>query len=130
MKKILAVSLLVVSLFSVVLSGCTAQVKAYTDASQVINTEVSKEFTIAIGSNISTGYSWQPEYDTGVFKLVGQEYKDKDTTGKEIVGAPGTEYFVFKASNSGNFNITFTYYRPWETPTPQDKTVVFNILVK
>ena len=130
MKKSLILSILLISILGVILSGCAAKAKAYNDASQEIKTEVNKEFTIAIASNASTGYSWQPKYDTGVFTLVNQEYKDKDTTGKEIVGAPGTQYFVFKALKSGNYTISFTYYRPWETPKTQDQTVEFEIVVK
>ena len=130
MTKWIAVSLATMALFSLILSGCTSTSKANTDPAQAINTAVNQEFTIALGSNITTGYSWQPQYDTNTFTLVGREYKANDTTGKLIVGAPGTEYFHFKASKTGNAKIKFTYYRPWETPKAEDKTAEFNVVVK
>jgi inhibitor of cysteine peptidase len=128
MKKLIIGSLITIVLFSLILTGCAAA-KAHTDPAQIINTSVNQEFTIALGSNITTGYSWQPEYDTSAITLVGNEYKADDTTGK-IVGAPGTEYFHFKATKIGNTQISFTYYRPWETPKPEDSTAKFNIVVK
>lgn len=130
MKKLAIWSLIVITLFTMVLSGCTSTAKAYSDTSQVINTEANQEFTIALGSNPTTGYSWQPKYDTNVLTLVDREYKADDTTGKQIVGAGGTEYFHFKAVKSSNTQVSFTYYRPWETPTSQDQTAQFNITIK
>ena len=131
MKKVLLAILAVVAILSIaLLSGCSHQVEAYTDSGQVVNIGVNQELTIALGSNITTGYSWQPKYDTNSLNLVGQEYKANDTTGKQIVGAGGTQYFHFKATKSGETKITFTYYRPWETPTAQDQTQEFTINVK
>jgi inhibitor of cysteine peptidase len=130
MKKWIIGSLITFVLVSLLLSGCNPSVKAYNEPSNTINTSVNQEFTIALGSNITTGYSWQPTYDTNAFTLVGKEYKPDDTTGKIIVGAPGTEYFHFKAIKIGSSQIAFTYYRPWETPKSEDKTAKFNIIVK
>jgi inhibitor of cysteine peptidase len=122
--------LIALALLSIVLlSSCTQTVTANTDSSKVINTGVNQEFIIALGSNITTGYSWQPKYDTNIIMLVNKEYKADDTTGKQIVGAAGTEYFHFKASKTGEMKIEFAYYRPWETPTQQDQTQKFTINV-
>jgi inhibitor of cysteine peptidase len=131
MKKVILASLAIVAVLCIAsLSGCSDRVEAYTDSGQAVNIGVNQEFTIALGSNITTGYSWQPKYDTNSLNLVGQEYKDNDTTGKQIVGAGGTQYFHFKATKSGETKITFSYYRPWETPTAQDQTQEFTINVK
>ncbi len=131
MKKILVAILVVAGLLITAgLSGCGTEVQAYTDSGQAVNTEVNREFTIALGSNITTGYSWQPQFDAGALAMVNKEYKANDTTGKQIVGGGGTEYFHFKALKSGGTTITFTYYRPWETPTPQDQVQKFTINVK
>ena len=127
MKKWITGSLIIIVLFILMLSGCAA--KAHTDPAKIINISVNQEFIIALGSNITTGYRWQPKYDLNVITLVGYEYNDGDTTGK-IVGAPGTEYFHFKAIKAGNSQISFTYYRPWETPKPGDSTAKFNVVVK
>jgi len=130
MKKLFMVILAGVALLTIMLSGCTSSVKAFTESGQVINTGVNQEFIIALGSNITTGYSWQPDYDTNALNLVEQTYQEQDNTGKQIVGASGTEYFIFKALVKGETEVTFTYQRPWEQPSAQDQTMVFTINVK
>ena len=130
MKKLLAVVLMVTVLLTLALSGCSTEVKANTEAGQTVNTVVGQEFTIALGSNPTTGYSWHPNFDSVKVEKVSNEYKADDTTGKQIVGSGGTEYFVFKGLQKGETQITFTYYRPWETPTAQDHTQVFTISIK
>jgi inhibitor of cysteine peptidase len=127
MKNLIAVAL-ISTLF--MLPGCSSEMKAYTDAGQVINTEVNQNFTIALASNPTTGYGWQPKFDNGQISLANKEYRADDTTGKQLVGSGGTEFFYFKALKSGETQIVFTYYRPWETPTPQDQTRIFAIKVK
>jgi inhibitor of cysteine peptidase len=130
MKKYLAAVLAVVALLSIALSGCSTEAKIYADSGRGINTGVNQEFTIALGSNITTGYSWQPIYDANVLALVNKEYKADDKTGRQVVGSGGTEYFHFKALKKGETKINFVYYRPWETPTPQDQSQTFTIDVK
>ena len=120
-------ALISVVLLTVVLSGCGTAAKVFTEPSQTINTGVNKEFTIALGSNISTGYSWQAAYDEKALTLVEKTYKEQDNTGEQIVGADGTEYFKFKPLSKGETKVTFTYRRPWEQPSAQDQTLVFTI---
>jgi inhibitor of cysteine peptidase len=130
MKKLIMVALASIVLLSVVLSGCATPAKAFTEPSQIINTGVNQQFTIALGSNISTGYSWEVAYDEKALTLVEKTYKEQDNTGNQIVGAAGTEYFKFKSLSKGETKVTFTYKRPWEQPSAQDKTLVFTINAK
>jgi inhibitor of cysteine peptidase len=130
MKKLIMVALGSLALLTLVLSGCAASAKAFTEPDQTINAEVNKEFTIALGSNISTGYSWQAAYDEAALTLVEQTYQEKDTTGKQLVGAAGTEYFKFKPLSQGQTQVTLTYRRSWEQPSAQDRTVVFTVNAK
>jgi len=130
MKKSIMISMVSIALLTIVFSGCSTPAKAFTEPNQTINTGVNQEFTIALGSNISTGYSWQAAYDEQALTLVEQTYKEQDNTGKQIVGAAGTEYFKFKSLHKGETKVTFTYRRPWEQPSAQDQTLVFTINVK
>jgi len=130
MKRLVTIGLASIALFTMVLSGCGAEVKAFTEPDQIANAGVNQEFTIALGSNISTGYSWQVDYDENTLNLVDKTYQEQDNTGKQIVGASGTEYFKFKALNKGETKVTFTYKRPWEQQSAQDQTLVFTINVK
>ena len=130
MKKLIILVLVSVLLLTVVLSGCATSAKAFTEPTQVINSGVNQEFTIALGSNISTGYSWQVAFDEKAITLVEKTYKEQDNTGKQIVGAAGTEYFKFKSLSKGETKVTFTYSRPWEQPSAQNQTLVFAINVE
>jgi len=130
MKKLIMVALVSMALLTLVLSGCATSAKAFTEPSKIINIGVNQEFTIALGSNISTGYSWQFALEEKALTLVEKTYKEQDNTGKQIVGAAGTEYFKFKSLSKGETKVTFTYRRPWEQPSAQDQTLVFTINVK
>jgi inhibitor of cysteine peptidase len=130
MKRLIAASLAVIVLLAAILSGCSSGVQAYTESGQVVNTEVNQEITIALGSNLTTGYGWQEAYDNAALNLIKKDYKTDDKTGKQLVGSGGTEFFVFKALKKGETKINFTYRRPWETPSPQDQQQVFTINIK
>jgi len=130
MKRLIMVGLVSMALLTLVLPGCATSARAFTEPSQIINTGVNQEFVIALGSNVSTGYSWQAAYDEKALTLVEQTYKEQDNTGKQIVGAAGTEYFKFKSLSKGETEVTFTYRRPWEEPSAQDQTLVFTVNVK
>ena len=130
MKRLIMIVLMSIAVLSLVFSGCATSARAFTEPSQIINTGVNQEFVIALGSNPTTGYSWQAAYDEKALTLVEQTYKEQDNTGEQIVGAPGTEYFRFKALRKGQTEVTFTYRRPWEEPSAQDQTLVFTVNVK
>ncbi len=110
------------------LTGCLGEVKTYDDAGQTIEIGVNQEFVIALGSNQTTGYSWQESYDETMLELVEKTY-DEDAE-EELVGAGGIEYFRFKALEEGETTITLVYKRPWEEPTPQDLTKVFTVNIE
>ena len=96
------------------MAGCVG-VKTYKDVGEDINVEVGQEFIIALGSNPSTGYSWQASYDETMLELVGGESTyEADETDEEVVGGGGTEFFRFKALKAGAVEITMTYAQPWE----------------
>jgi len=113
MKKVwLLVAVVVLTLGLV--AGCTV-VKTYDDAGQEIDIGVGQEFIIALGSNPTTGYSWQASYDEAMLELVGGESTyEADETDEEVVGAGGVEYFRFLALEAGETEITLTYEQPWE----------------
>ena len=128
MKRFL---LLLAALAIGLVTGCIGEVATYDDPGQAIDTEVNQEFVIALGSNPSTGYSWQASYDETMLELVGGQsiYKPGEET-EGMVGAGGVEYFRFKALKTARTEITLVYKRPWEEPTPQDLTKVFTIHIR
>jgi inhibitor of cysteine peptidase len=110
--------------------GCIGEVKTYTDSGQTIDIGVNHEFVIALGSNPTTGYSWQESYDKNMLELMEKTYKPGEEAEQGMVGAGGVEYFRFKPLKTGTTEVTLVYRRPWEEPTPQDITKVFTVNIK
>jgi len=122
MKRLLILILVAASLLA---TGCIGEVETYTDPGQMVTIGAGQEFIIALGSDPSTGYSWQESHDQAMLELVEKIYKEEVKEG--VVGAGGVEYFRFKAVKTGETEITLVYKRPWEEPTPQDITRVFTV---
>ncbi|MDD4875687.1 MAG: protease inhibitor I42 family protein [Dehalococcoidales bacterium] len=128
MKKyfVLIAMLMVTSCLQV---GC-AEVNAYTDSGQMISISVNQEFFIALGSNRTTCYMWQENYDNDMIGLESIEYLLSDEAKQKLAGAGGVEFFRFKALKKGETEITMVYKRSWEEPSAQDLTKVFTITIE
>jgi inhibitor of cysteine peptidase len=128
MKKFiaLAASILMIACLAV---GCAGQeVMAYSDPEEMIETDANNEFIIqiALASNPSTGYTWVATYDETKLELVDDTY-EADETDALVVGAGGTQYFRFKALQSGEVTITMDYQRSWEKESIDQK--IFTVTI-
>jgi len=132
MKRVLVIISVLVLLIATLMAGCSGNksTPTFADSTQVINLNVNQEFIIALQANPTTGYDWQPVFDAGFIGQDSKTYKQDDSSGQPMVGSGGTDFFTFKALKIGETKIAFTYYRPWETPKPEDKQQVFNIIIK
>ena len=117
--------LLLVVLATALLAGCV-EVETYTDAGQTVETGVNQQFVIALGSNPTTGYSWQASYDEAMLELVGGESTYKEPK-SGLVGAGGVEYFRFKALKTGRTEVTLVYKRLWEEEILAQKVFTIHI---
>jgi len=124
MKKLL---ILMLAAASLLVAGCIGVAETYTDPGQEVSIGVNQEFIIAIGSNPTTGYSWQENHDQTMLELLEKSYKEEAKEG--VVGAGGIEYFRFKALKAGQTEITLTYEQPWEDGGIGE-TKVFTVNVK
>jgi inhibitor of cysteine peptidase len=102
-------------------------VETYDDPGKTVNIGVNEEFIIALGSNPTTGYSWQESYDETRLELVKWNYEEPTEEG--VVGAGGIEYFRFKALKAGQAEITLVYEQPWEGGET-GATKVFTVEIK
>lgn len=100
----------------------------YSNNSNVIRTNVSKDFTIALDSNPTTGYKWEiaSPFNTKLLKLIDSNYIPAET---DLIGTPGKEDWVFRAIKQGKTIISFNYLRPWEKDTPPVKKDHFIIMI-
>jgi inhibitor of cysteine peptidase len=122
-KKLLILMLIAVAL---TIAGCIGVAETYTDPGQTVNIGPNQELVIALGSNPSTGYSWQESHDHTMLELLEKVYREEAEEG--VVGAGGVEYFRFKALKAGQTEITMTYQRPWEEEILEQK--VFSVYIR
>lgn len=82
-------------------------------------------FMVRIGSNPSTGYSWElvSGNENGAVVAIEEGY----VQGADMPGAPGTQTFTFRAERTGVHVLTFAYRRPWETGVPPERTVTLEL---
>lgn len=107
-------------------AGCTT-IMTYDDEGHEIDIGVGQEFIIALGSNPTTGYSWQESYDESMLELVEATYEADEKT-EDLVGAGGVELFRFLTLQAGETEISLTYAQPWEGGGV-DETKVFTVII-
>jgi len=92
------------------------------DDGATVNVAAGRSFSIALGSNPTTGYDWSV---TSVDAALGKPYKEKFSAAKGgAVGSGGTQSFYWsgKATDGlvGDFKIDLAYARSWEKKAPAE----------
>ncbi len=126
MKRLLVLVTIAVVVTSLI-AGCVGEIKTYTDSGQTISIGANQEFVIALGSNPTTGYSWQESHDDNMLKLVESKYETGKEAKQGVVGAGGVELSRFKTLKTGKTEITLVYKRPWEAEVLDQKVFTVNI---
>lgn len=128
MKKILSLVILVF----IFLPACggkspTLQVS---DPQQPIEVGAGKEFAIVLESNPTTGYHWEivGELDPNKVEFIKNEYTS--TSDPNLVGGGGLDVWTFKATNTGETQVTLGYYPPSNEPVDPQQTTTFTVTVK
>jgi predicted secreted protein len=125
----LAAALLALAAF-----GCGgAGESTFTEADSSVEVGTGDRFRIEFDANPGVGDDWllAGEPDPSVARLVENDFVSDAS--EELVGAPGTEYFVFEAAASGTTAITFQYcYRGCGSAegAPLERTVSFDVVVR
>lgn len=112
------------------LSSCSSK-KILIDLNTVaidttLRVEVGKEIMVSVYENLSTGYMWNLEGTNSSIQLVKEQYATKKQP-KNLVGAGGTKIYLFKALNSGECKLSFTYGRGWEPGDGMNKNIFLTI---
>jgi inhibitor of cysteine peptidase len=98
-------------------TNCRAQVDE-------ILVKVNEEFKIPLDSNPSTGYKWEASFDEAFLNLKADDFK---RPAKALIGAAGTQTFVFLPVKQGETKIRFVYKRHWEKTNARQKTFRIHI---
>jgi len=91
-----------------------------------IEKTVGDTFTVTLDSNGTTGYAWETDYDESFLELVSSAYIGPDT---DLVGAGGSEEFVFKALRQGTTELTLNYRRAWEEGVDPIERRIYNVTI-
>lgn len=141
MKKLVFLGLVAVMLLPLLVTGCVTGASASLTVEFTLDDFVAQNnivanfnlhpqdtLTVKLGSNPTTGYSWEDAVigNTAIIEQASHEYLAPTATA--IVGAPGTDVWVFTAKSSGSTTISFSYSRPWES-VPATYTLTINITV-
>ena len=91
-----------------------------TDSGSEVLVAADETFEVRLQSNPSTGFSWELDAMStpGLVTLVSNGYVEPSDS--DVVGAAGTEVFVFKATGEGAGILRMAYLRPFEDhPIPE-----------
>lgn len=91
-----------------------------------IEKTVGESFTITLDSNATTGYSWEADYDESYLELVSSTYIEPNT---DLVGAAGSEEFVFKTLQEGTTKLTMNYRRSWEEGVDPIERRIYSVTI-
>ncbi len=111
----------------------TTAPKSYTDATKsIMVTQSTPEFTIALASNPTTGYTWHAQhYNANLLKVVTHRFQPSTST---LVGAGGTDIWTFKVkpeafSAPHVMKINMLYARPWDV-NDNNKKLEFTVVTQ
>jgi inhibitor of cysteine peptidase len=91
--------------------------RVYRDSSIPIEVTLGQIFAISTPSIPSTGYTWEPEYDSTMIKLIEGP---KFIPSSSAIGAGGETTFKFQTKQLGETQIKMKYQRSWQTLPPLD----------
>lgn len=88
-----------------------------------ISIKKDQEFNLYLKSNPTAGYEWIPIFNASNVKLVSHSFKPSSM----LMGASGTDTFVFKGMSLGTTLIKMLYKRSWENNSVAEKKFVVSI---
>ena len=141
MKKLVILSLVALMLLPLLAMGCgsgsgstTIEITlddfaAQTNMVKNVTLNAQDTLTVKLGSNPTTGFDWEDAVigNAAIIEQASRNFIAPTVTG--IVGAPGTDVWVFNGKSAGTTTIIFNYDRSWES-VPATYTLMINVTVK
>jgi len=142
MKKLVVFSLAFILLLPLLIVGCgggegaeTIEINLDEFMAQnniIKSVEISHpgSLIVKLGSNPTTGYKWEEAEisNTAVVTQASREFVGPENTG--MVGAGGTDVWVFDSKSVGNTTINFSHSRPWQSGEKGTFTLTINLTIK
>ena len=85
---------------------------------------------VTLGSNPSTGFSWEEQAQIGDQTLLEQTDQKFIAPETDIPGAAGNQEWTFKATGQGTTTVFMEYSRPWEGGEKGIWTLELTVTVK
>jgi predicted secreted protein len=85
-----------------------------------------QQFSIAVHSNPTTGYEWQPTFDVGAVELKSHTFISDFPITQQAnhIGAGGIDVFTFEALRGGATSVKFDYVRSFESGSLNETTYI------
>jgi inhibitor of cysteine peptidase len=105
--------------------GTTVELDAGDSLSEV-SLDVGDQLDVQLESNPTTGYSWELGPLPDGLQLVSSDFEEP---GGSLVGAPGTQLFVFDVVGAGGGILRFEYVRVFDDPVVAEQIVEYVLTI-
>ena len=106
-------------------SGSTVVLDAADSGSEVA-LDVGDQINVQLEANPTTGYSWELGPLPDGLELVSSDFEEP---GGSLVGAAGTQVFVFDVVGPGDGILRFEYVRVFDDPVIAEKIVEYVLTI-
>jgi inhibitor of cysteine peptidase len=135
----------VVAVISILLLACSPAAKqasvevplddftSQNHISREVTVNAGDSFTLTLGSNPTTGFTWPDEAQIGdqtVLQQTDHKLVVPESEPPPPPGTPGKELWTFKALKKGTTEVSMEYSRPWEGGEKGVWTFSLTVVVK
>ena len=106
--------------------GGTTVVLDAADSLSEVSLDVGDQLDVELEANPTTGYSWELGPLPDGLQLVSSDFEEP---GGSLVGAPGTQLFVFDVVGPGNGILRFEYVRVFDDPVVAETIVEYVLTI-
>ena len=97
-------------------SPATITVAPAAPTGTTVQAKVGDTVVVTLEANVTTGYEWT--FTAGdTFTIEKSEYVSDDDP-EQLAGKGGTQVVALKVTEAGSSDLTGTYARSWESPSP------------
>jgi len=126
MRKWIAAAVAVTALAACGDDGRSTVVLGEADSLSEVSLDVGDQLDVELESNPTTGYSWELGPLPDGLQLASSDFEEP---GGSLVGAAGTQVFVFDMVGPGGGILRFEYVRVFDDPVVAEKIVEYVLTI-